>query len=208
MQISYAIVAHTNRHTQAANLSHQLGNASIAWDDGQLGEGLNHDRAWRIAATQSKANYGVVLEDDAILTENFLQQAALALAEAPAPIVSFYTGTSRPPQYQARIKVALAQNPTWILADQLLHHVAVAIRTELIPDMLNHVAGREGPADYRIGEWAQTRGHHITYTAPSLVDHADGPTLINHFDGEPRTEQRVAWVVGERDSWQGKVVHL
>jgi len=152
--------------------------------------------------------WSIVLEDDAIIGEHFQEQARKALEHAPAPIVSFYLGTSRPPQYQARIKTALAQNPTWIIADQLLHHVAVAIRTDLIPDMLNHVAGREGPADYRIGEWAQDCGHRIAYTVPSLVDHADGPTLINHFDGEPRTERRVAWVVGERDSWQGKVVHL
>lgn len=200
MKISYAIVGHKERAHQAHGLSAQLGGARIALDDGTYGQGINHDRAWNLALS-TDSDWCVALEDDAQPVADFTDQVEAALTVAPAPIVSLYTGTSRPPQYQGRIERALKHNTCWLTCDQLLHAVAVAIRTDLVPHMLANVGSATTPADYRIGAWAQGHGHPIAYTNPSLVDHLDGPTLIQHADGKPRTQPRKAWTVGTRDVW-------
>lgn len=205
--ISYAIVGHKERAHQAHGLSARLGGARIALDDGTYGQGINHDRAWNLAA-EADSDWCVVLEDDAQPVDDFLSQVPLVLDAAPAPIVSLYLGTSRPPQYQLAIREALTHNTCFITSNQLLHHVAVAIRTHLVPDMLTTVGSASTPADYRIGAWAQHRGHPIVYTHPSQVDHADGPTLIQHADGKPRTQPRRAWSVGCRNQWTSETAPL
>lgn len=206
MLISYAVVGHTSRQPQAEQLAQSLG-ATLALDDGSYGEGINHDRAW-VAATTQESDWSVVLEDDAQPIPGFDAQLREALNSAPTPIVSLYLGTSRPPQYQRRIKRALAQETHWIISDELLHHVAVAIRTDLVGNMLHTVECSTLPADYRIGNWARQCDYPIAYTNPSLVEHADGPTVINHQDGQPRTEPRKAWRLGSRPSWNNTYTHL
>lgn len=206
MNISYAVVGHHSRQPQAEALAKQLGGI-VALDNGEYGEQVNHDRAW-VAATTTNSDWSVVLEDDALPIEDFDTQLRAALAEAPAPIVSLYLGTSRPPQYQRRIQRALAKNTHWIISDELLHHVAVAIRTELVGKMLQSVECDPLPADYRIGRWAREAGHQICYSNPSLVEHADWPTVITHQDGQPRTEPRKAWRLGNRPSWNNTTTHL
>jgi GR25 family glycosyltransferase involved in LPS biosynthesis len=206
MRISYAVVGHTSRQSQAEALAQTL-NATLSLDDGTLGEGINHDRAW-VAATTQDSDWSVVLEDDAVPIHDFQVQLAEALANAPAPIVSAYLGTSRPPQYQRRIQQALARDTHWILSNELLHHVAVAIRTNLVGQMLTAVECSTLPADYRIGSWARQCDYPIAYTNPSLVDHADGPTVIIHQDGQPRHAPRKAWQVGTRTRWCTTTTHL
>lgn len=206
MNISYAVVGHHSRQPQAEALAKQLGGI-VALDDGSYGEQVNHDRAW-VAATTTDSDWSVVLEDDAQPIDSFRHQIHSVLAAAPTPIASLYLGTSRPPQYQRRIKRALAQDTHWIIADELLHHVAVAIRTELVGKMLQSVECDPLPADYRIGRWAREAGHQISYSNPSLVEHADWPTVITHQDGQPRTQPRKAWNVGSRDVWSTTTTHL
>lgn len=205
--ISYAIVGHHQRTKQAQTLSAQLGGCPIALDDGTIGQGTNHDRAW-VLATTTPADYCCVLEDDAIPVTNFHQQTQAALAVAPTPIISLYTGTSRPPQYQQRIANALTAETHWLTCEQLIHAVAVAIRTDLVHDMLTNLECANIPADYRIGTWARNQGHLISYSNPSLVEHGDGPTLIQHQDGKPRTEPRKAWRLGSRRKWSGSVTAM
>src|SRR5690606_41991585 len=66
----------------------------ISMDNGR-GSNANHDAAW--ALYDPWAEWHVVVEDDAVLTSGFLQQAAAALAAAPGDgAVSFYLGNSRP----------------------------------------------------------------------------------------------------------------
>lgn len=50
--------------------------------------------------------------------------------------------------------------------------------------------------------------HHTAYTLPSLVDHADGPSVHQHQDGIPRTLPRKAWRTGTRDVWTTKAIEM
>ena len=216
--IPTAIVAHPDRTAAAERLADAVAAEAILWDDGCFGAGANHLRAWRWLA-QSSGSWSVVLEDDAVPVAHFRRQLPQALDVAPSGIVSLYLGRGRPPQWQPCIGAVMAplgRDPHWLSAPSLLHHVGVAIRTELLAGMLATVPRHlvNLPIDEAIGVWARSRRIPISYARPSLVDHADDDPLIGErHDGQPRAtgeifEKRVAWVTGTRPRWGRDVIPM
>lgn len=200
------IVAHTQRAQQAHTLMTTVGAAYMSIDDGTLGGKANHIRVWQWLAQHSTDTYSVVLEDDAIPCERFREQATLALAKAPTDVVSLYLGTGHPRSPQPAIAKAIqwAQHSPacWITAHELHHAVGTAIRTDLITDMLTYITPLNRPIDQAVTSWA-TRKHHprsIAYTAPSLIDHEDGDTVVT-TRRRIQSKPRKAWWVGTRDTW-------
>ncbi|GAB3750001.1 hypothetical protein [Microlunatus parietis] len=198
--ISWAVMGHPSRSREATALAWALG-GRLWLDEDQVGENANGDRCW--AAYDPAAAWHVVMQDDALPVADIARQAPAALAAAPAPVVSFYLGTNYPPAtVQPARRAMAAANDTgsaWITAPRLYWGVAVAIRTDLIGDMLAAVRRISRPYDERISRWAETAGHSVAYTWPSLVDHADGPSTI------PRLIQRLAprraYRVGRPTTW-------
>ncbi|AHH20839.1 putative bacteriophage protein [Nocardia nova SH22a] len=208
--LSCAVVAHTDRLGAATDLA-ALADAQISIDDGTLGAETNHLRAWAMTRNHP-SDWALVLEDDARPVPGFTEQVHAALRKAPAAIVSLYLGRTRPRTWQHRIAQALDQadmlDAHWITTHHLLHGVAVAMRTELRDDWIQWAASSELPIDERFGAWARERGHPIAYAVPSLVEHADWPTLIRHRDGQPRDQGRIAWRTGTRDIWTSRSVFI
>jgi hypothetical protein len=204
------IVAHREREQMADQLAEHIQPAVVSVDTGRMGANTNHLFVWNhLAAINS--TWSVVLEDDAQPIDDFRTHLEAALTAAPFPIVSLYLGQKRPPQHQADIQDALAKADAnqahWIIATQLYHAVAVAIHTELLPDMLNSMKSYL-PIDENIGQWSRRAGHPIAYTVPSLVNHLDGPTLITHPDGAEREPGRVAHRVGTHHTWNQTCVEI
>lgn len=210
ISVACAVVAHTDRLLSATELAKNL-DATITVDDGSLGAGANHLRAWELTAARP-SDWAIVLEDDAQPVPQFLAQAAAALEVAPAPIVSLYLGRAKPRMWQHRIARALDDadliGAHWITTHHLLHAVTVAMRTDLRDDWLSWASTSDLPIDERLAEWARLRGHTVAYTVPSLVEHADWPTLIQHRDRQPRQAGRIAWRTGTRDRWRSRAVHI
>lgn len=208
--ISTAVVAHEARIVAATELAKNL-DAVLTVDDGSLGAEANHLRAWQATGT-ADGDWALVLEDDAQPVPNFLEQAERALAMSPTPIVSFYLGRGKPRTWQHRLAQGIGQadaiSAHWITAPQLLHAVAVAMQADLREDWLQWAPTSKLPIDERISAWARINGHRIAYTIPSLIEHADGPTLIEHRDRQPRTVARIAWRTGTRESWNRTYVPL
>lgn len=208
--ISFAVVGHEARIVAATDLAHTVG-AIISLDDGSLGADRNHLRAWEETATLDAAWSGV-LEDDAQPVAGFVEQAEQALAVAPEPVVSFYLGRGRPPRWQERIdranRVADRTNSCWITAPHAIHAVGIAIRTELRDDWLDFAHHNPLPIDERLSAWCVAREHRVAYTWPSLLDHRDGPTLVEHRDARPRDIPRVAWRTGTHTTWTSKAVAM
>lgn len=206
--IAYGVCAHHERLDQAQRLLETLPveGRVLACDNGTKGELRNHDDTWLAAyevAMEEGLDWCVVLEDDAEPVWRFSEYLPQILANVPEPgIVCLYTGTGRPPQYQATIEQACYQaqhsGAAWLRSrsHRLLWGVAVAMPTYQVPYMLEGVQGDMSPYDYRIGHYALSTGTPVHYTYPSMVDHADGLTLIQHQDGQPRTEVRKAWATG------------
>lgn len=195
---------------QATDLARALG-ALVTIDDGTLGPDSNHLKSWDATSIVDTDWCGVV-EDDAVPVAGFVDQADAAVAAAPAPVVSCYLGCGKPRRWQARIPAALEhadrEGAHWITCTHLLHAVAVVMRTELRDDWLDWAHTSTLPIDERIGAWCRSKRHTIAYTMPSLCDHADGPTLVQHRDGQPRTMSRVAWRTGTRDVWNSRAVSM
>lgn len=202
-----AVVAHKTRQHYADTLADTLG-AHICLDNGRLGCTRNHLQAWKWHAEHTTTEWALVIEDDALPIPEFADQAAAALRAANTPIVSFYLGKQRPPQYQLGIAAAIAdaaeRDHAYIVADRAYHAVATAIRTNHIRPFLRiatlaHHSGLD--IDEMLSEWMRYDGHLVSYTQPSLVDHRDETTIAKHRDQAPRPAGRVAWKVGTRDDW-------
>lgn len=200
MKLSITVMAHPARADQAKALANQVG-ASIAFDYGK-GQNVTGDFAWRLGLSVRSADWVIVLEDDAVPIPGFRKHAEAALAHIPQDsLISFYTGTGQPrPEKVAKaVAEADAAGNAWLECDALLWGVAVALPAGRVPEMLESVVTHPDTRyDTRLSNWAYGIGLPIFYTNPSLVDHADGPSLI-HRPGQrpPRRAHRV----GTPDSW-------
>ena len=96
---------------------------------------------------------------------------------------------------------------SFIVSRHLLHAVGLAIRADQVPDMLTNLDDTL-PIDEAIEQWANQRRYRIAYTFPSLVDHTDGETLLQHRDGSKREPGRVAWQFGSRTEWTHEIVEM
>lgn len=205
-----AVVAHLKRLTQAETLANTVNAEYITIDNDALGCEGNHARAWQWMANNNTRQWSVVLEDDAQPCGDFRNQLHQALAVSPAPVVSLYLGTGYPAHWQPRIKSALHNHPTahWLTGPNLIHAVGIAIRTDLLPLKLQpHTA-----ADQAISNWCKTNHHLVAHTIPSLVDHADGESVIRQrigpIDDKKRDKPRKAWQFGTRERWTRKAAPL
>lgn len=212
-EVPVAIVAHPDRAGGIDALAEQVNAEAVLMDDidSPLGPFVNHLRAWSWLSGGS-CPWSVVMEDDAVPLaaqgiRGFRWQLHAALAVARAPVVSFYLGRSRPPIWQPSIARAVGQthfrDACFLTSSHLLHGVGYAIRTDLIPDMLQSVAPLRDTlaVDEAVSLWARARNHRVAYTWPSLLDHRDGPSLIADRPGD-RSLPRRAWCVDSRRTWE------
>lgn len=211
MTIAIGIVAHKNRLEQATDLVEQVGAVEWNIDDGTLGCNGNHVAVLKMLRKNNpKADWYVVLEDDAVPIKDFEAQLPLALSAAPSHIVSLYLGTSNPIHWQAAIERAVSCAEAWIVGTHLLHAVGYCIDASLIDTIIDHIDPCSvRPVDEQISQWAYPNHAFISYTHPSLVDHADGePVIKARLDGAPRNKPRKAWRTGSRTTWRSKSVLL
>lgn len=200
MRISIAIMAHPSRSKQASSLAVRLGqypfaDTAIIWDK-RNEEWHTGERALRFGV--GKADWHVVLQDDALLTPHFYDNLVAAIQAMPErSLISLYTGTARPIPDRVKSAVDKAPDGSWLRFHQLLWGVGIAIPTDHIAQMLEFVEGVNLPYDNRIGEFYCRNGVTVYYTVPSLVDHDDDlDTLLEghgrHVSPEPRRAHRLA----------------
>lgn len=206
--VTVGITAHHLRASMAQQLAAQVDATFVSMDTGDMTAFTNHVRCWRELA-DTGSEWAVNLEDDSCPVVNFRGQLEKALAAAPTNVVSLYIGRQRPPQWVRKVQDAVAKaeanDACYILANYLLHAVGVAIRTELITDMLTQLDDLKYlPVDEAIGNWCRRASQPIAYAWPSLIDHKDEMSLISHRDGQQRKPGRVAWRVGNRPTWDGE----
>ncbi|MGV0795950.1 hypothetical protein ABQF26_03215 [Mycolicibacterium elephantis] len=203
-----AVVAHAHREILARRLFDATSADCLTVDDSTIGSTRNHLRAWSWLQHNNTEPWSAVLEDDAAPVTGFRGQLAAALNAAPTPVVGLYLGRRHPEYIQSRVARAVLDAHTsdahWIRSTRLHHAVGVAIRTDLLADMLASIDPHQ-PIDEALSTWAAQRGHTIAYTHPSLVDHLDVEPIIQ--DRRPRQRRR-AWRTGRRTTWTDKAVTL
>ncbi len=183
------ITAHTSRAAAATRLALDL-DACVFMDDGSLGEPGNTRRALRWAEQQA-ASHVIVVQDDAEPVPGFLDLAHAAITERPEHVISYYLGTGRPSaaHFATLVTKANQTDARWVDTNRLYWGVAWSIPTTYLPDLNAWLKLKAGtPTDTEVGHWSRLRHRPCTHTWPSLVDHADGVSLIHD-----RTERRKAW---------------
>lgn len=134
--------------------------------------------------------------------EGFHELARVWMDRFPGDLLSLYCGTGRPKRWQPIIQSEMDKPGGHIALHELLHGVCYSIPPDMIASVLAAMPNNK-PADYAIGQaWRNLTGRKVIYPKLSLVDHADGPSVERHMDGQPRTEPRKAWaLVGRRMQW-------
>lgn len=191
MKISVSIMAHPKREEQAESLFAKLvtmpfDNTTLVYDNG-MGELYNGDRA----LIRHTGDWHLVLQDDAIIGDNFYTNLMSALENAPdQTIISLYTGKVRPFPTAVTTAVTKAQEEgaSWLSHQTLLWGVGIAIKTDLIPAVLLKAKHSNLPYDRRIGQYFKDSRQKVYYTIPSIVDHNNTlPSLTGHgYAKEPR----------------------
>lgn len=179
-QVVAVVVAHTRRRAQADQLASLTG-GKIFMDTGFLGEWKNHYRALDWSRRQG-ASHVLVLQDDAAPVDGFMEHVHEAIRCRPEDVISLYVGTGRPWAEEAlrASEEARLRGASWITTDGLIWGVGAVWPVPLIDDFLSwsEIWRHRLPYDQRALAWSQATGRRCYHTWPSLVNHADGPSVI------------------------------
>lgn len=211
-KIPIGVVAHIDRKDIALSLVEEVGAECVSIDEEGRGAGWNHVQVLEYLH-DSPTEWVVVLEDDSVPVGNFRRQLEEALNWAPTPFVGLYVGRGRPPHWQAGISEVIAKESCWLVCDTMMNAVGYAVKTKIVPIMLESLediwegSGAKLPIDQAISRFGQDYKIPFCYTRPSLINHLDITPVEQHCYGTP-TEKRVAWLFGERQSWNGSTTSL
>lgn len=154
------------------------------WDNGVEALQLHDD-----------SDYHVVIQDDAIIGNNFYVNLEAALKSLPQKsLLSLYLGQGRPSKYHviSAFNKAINSNSSFISHTKLLWGVCIAIPTKDIELILEH-AKRYSKLQYdnRIGTYYRDIRKPIYYTTISIVDHDDSlPSLTGHHTNLKRVAHK------------------
>lgn len=190
--VRVAVVAHPARIERARKLAAALG-GYVSCDTESRGAEWNHLQV--LEAHKDHDGHLIVLEDDAVPAEDFLDQAQAWIARFPDDLLSFYLGTGKPASWQVRIqgKLNLADKAgrDRVKLGQLLHGVCYALPCAKIAPLLARPFKPQFAIDMKIGDaWVSVMRRNVIYTLPSLVDHLDEGSLIAV---KPQRSPRRAW---------------
>lgn len=168
------VMAHPKREARAVALAEQLG-AGIVWDRGR-GLWDTARRAW----LEQDGEWHTVIQDDAIPSEGFAENIDRILAHAYPHPVSWYYGTLRPKADFTEPTAAQAdrEGASWIEGPGPWWAVAVSVHSSLVEEMVDQCdKSRLKADDARYTAYFRRLGLPCLYTWPSLIDHADLPSI-------------------------------
>lgn len=181
-------MASRKRETWAKELSSKLKNCPIAFDPhlrfntGNIWE--NCKRAWSMQDMSKE--WGLVIQDDAILCKDFLLKVEKHLDKAKESdsAIQFYLGNN--PQYEEQFRECRKNG--FIIKQELSWGVAIAMRIELIPKMIAFGNAHGGwQDDIKIKHFLLKNKITTYYPIPGLVDHrreSENESLVRSKDGD------------------------
>lgn len=185
--LSVKIMAHPKRAAYIPDLVNRLGleKSDVVWDNDNTRWHTGR-RAWQ--AVDQSADWGMVVQDDALVCRDLIAGLESALDHLPeVGVVSPYIGTRRPAanQVEQAVKDAKDADASWVKMPSLNWGVAIILPTRIINGMIRWCNQQRYPQyDRRIGRYAIDVERLNTWCPwPSLVDHRDSDSLVGHGTG-------------------------
>lgn len=180
VKLSISVMAHPSRSAFFQGLKDKLGDVPFAIDDGR---GLleNCKQAWRLYDMNS--DFHVVIQDDAIVCNNFKERAEKFILERetdrvannrPVNGYNFFLMAIYPPE-----KMRFYEKQGYLYEGFNRGGVAICLPTNQIESMLKYYDTLENlHDDVRISRWIIKNKFRMCFPVPSLVDHDDhNPSL-------------------------------
>ncbi|MFH9665805.1 hypothetical protein ACH4LQ_11100 [Streptomyces globisporus] len=141
--------------------------------------------AW--AAANEDATHHLVLQDDAVLCEDFADTLLAAVAGRPDRVLALYSNWNSP-WNSYLVRRAAAQGGAWaeLHPSEWTPTLGLLMPAALARDLARHLASVPDEVkddDEVIGAYLRARGLSVLATVPHLVDHLGARTLSGH-DGE------------------------
>lgn len=212
MKISVSVMAHPDRAAQVDALKKELGYPIRVAFDMSGPPSRDPERIWDTARRawgmhDHDADWHLLLQDDAIVATNLLDELPRALQYVPErAVVSLYVGGGRPMSTSWAKAAAEADriNASWIVASRALWGVALILPRVLIAPMMEYGNRQRGiPDDMRVNRWAARERIPVWYTWPCLVNHPNEGSLAGHGNGRMAR----SFIDNARDaSWSGPAI--
>jgi len=189
MKLSISIMAHPSREKFIPYLQEKLGgNIPVSMDSESKGIIWNCKNAWKMY--DKEADWHIVIQDDAIICENFREKAIEAINKSFHDMLKYTDGKKNafdyvPEFYNTTVynfyygtRVALKQEAEqglkdgYVMSNRPRWGVAICMPTVLIDEMLEYFETLNNQQDdERISRFINMKGMRVYFPMPSLVDH-------------------------------------
>lgn len=193
MTMQIVIMAHPRRRAWALDLAEKL-DAQVVFDrKNNVWDTCR--RSWLAEARQNPAedDYVLVLQDDAIVADNFRARAEAFISKHEADgdfIFSFYAGS----QLGNRIEAARRSGRDYVQAGFIFNEIALCMKNKHILSMVHYCDERDAQNDQQITRWAAAKHLKVRYSIPSIVNHRAGVSIFRENEGRPNVaEERKAY---------------
>lgn len=189
MKLSVSIMAHPSRAQYVEGLKNILGDVPVAVD---TGDGIWRNRVAASQMYEPTAEYHLVLQDDAILCNDFMKKAVDVIDKRRGDAISFYFG-KRGVRIVGDREEEIKKNGG-LVWNWLGWGVAICLPVKIIPGLIRFCDAMTRYArhdDTRMSHYLRKISMNIFYPVPSLVDHrTDAKSIMENSEGG---HARTAW---------------
>ena len=178
-------MAHPSREKYFDYLKRKLGNPKFSVDKG-WGLWENCKRSWQLY--NPKLEYHLVVQDDAIICDDFIKKAEEVIIKAKGKAISFYYG------YRGNlIREAAKGMRDGFLIGPVRWGIAICLPTVLIKSMIQECSRMTiKQDDTRIKQYLKNHKIRTYFPIPSLIDHRAENSLV----GDPGKGRKAFYFIG------------
>lgn len=190
IKLSISLMAHPDREHYIPYLKKQLGDVPVSWERGR-GIWDTCKRAWLLH--DREATHHVVIQDDAIVTDDFIEKAKDVIERYPENTAHIFFIADRAKRY-----AVLHKDEPGFFTHKIYNEVAICLPTARIMPMLKWCDRLKMDTDKSISRYCQRHRIKIYNPMPSLIEHRADVSIYrtNYEKPEPHAIRRAMWYEG------------
>lgn len=210
--LGVCVMAHPKRESSVRKIANKIDTRGLVavWDTKNDVYDTGR-RSW-LEGVDSDFTHWLVLQDDAIICNQLVAGVESALEHVnPSSPLSLYIGKSRPYAIfvQALVDKTVSRDASFITMNKINWGVGLVVPVIRIPSMIDFCDRRSDKMyDRRLGKYFLEREEKVWYTFPSLIDHENGLSLLDHRHDDRRAYNFIGREGSALDvDWGKGVVH-